>query len=237
MENRFTKHPKFIKELFNSISNNYDKLNDIMSFGMHRKIKKEIIDQIKNYKPFSHSGIQQFSLLDLCTGTGDLAGLLRQTYPNAKVIGVDFSENMLKIAGQKYPDIEFLQADCTHLPLEDESFNLCVISFGLRNIENMQKALEEIYRVLKKGGIFINLDLGKPNKFFNIFFKPYMYLWVSLLGKFFHGDMTPYKYLAVSNETFPSQQELIKIYEKIGFKNIKNTNYLFGQIASQISVK
>lgn len=235
-ETIFSKEPQFIRDLFDSISNNYDKLNDIMSFGLHRKIKREIIKKSKIYLPFTlHSS--PFTLLDLCTGTGDLAGILKKEYPNARVIGVDFSENMLEIARKKHPNIEFLQTDVTHLPLEDESFDLCIISFGLRNIENMEKALTEIYRVLKKDGYFINLDLGKPNKFFNFFLKPYMYLWIALLGKLFHGDETPYKYLAVSNEDFPSPERLTEIFQKIGFFDVKNKNYLFGQIASQISRK
>ncbi len=259
----FSKEPGFIKGLFNSISANYDKLNDIMSFGLHRRIKNDVIKQISS--PFTVYR-SPFTILDLCTGTGDLAAILKEKYPEAKVVGVDFSPQMLEIAKKKYsninypplaggskslisgrgiettqntnePYIEFLEADCTNLPFEDESFDLCVISFGLRNIENMEKALQEIYRVLKKGGIFVNLDLGKPNKFFNLFCKPYMYLWVAILGKIFHKDETPYKYLAASNETFPAPAELIKIYEKIGFCNVKNKNYLFGQIASQISQK
>lgn len=231
MEN-FSKNPQFIKDLFNSISNNYDKLNDIMSFGLHRIIKKDTIKTIKiNPKA---------KILDLCTGTGDLARILKVKYPDANVIGIDFSPEMLKIAKDKcksYPEIEFLEADCTQLPFEDELFDLCTVTFGLRNIENMEKSLTEIYRVLKKDGYFVNLDLGKPNKFFNIFFKPYMYLWVALLGKLFHGDETPYRYLAISNEDFPSQKQLIDLFQKIGFSNVKNKNYLFGQVASQISQK
>lgn len=225
----FNKNQEFIKNLFNSISKNYDKLNDIMSFGLHRKIKKDLFKQL-NLKP-------DLRILDLCTGTGDIAHILKEKYPDSTIIGVDFSEKMLEIARKKHANIEFIQSDVTHLPFEDESFDLCTISFGLRNIEDIQKALEEIYRVLKKGGIFINLDLGKPNKFFNFFLKPYMYLWVAFLGKIFNGDETPYKYLAVSNETFPSPAELIKIYEKIGFSNIKVKNYLFGQISAQINQK
>lgn len=229
METKFSKEPPFIKSLFDSISNNYDKLNDIMSFGMHRKIKKEVIRDLK-----INSNSQ---ILDLCTGTGDLAGLLKKEYPNTQVTGVDFSSNMLAIAREKYSNIKFLEADCAQLPFENESFNLCIISFGLRNVENIERVLKEIHRVLKKDGYFINLDLGKPNRFFNLLLKPYIYLWISLLGKIFHGDETPYKYLAVSNESFPSQKELVKIYQEIGFSNVSNKNYLFGQIASQISRK
>lgn len=231
-QENFSKEPQLIKKLFDQISKDYDKLNDIMSFGMHRAAKKDALSRI----PFTihHS---PFTILDLCTGTGDLTGILKEEYPEAKIIGVDFSSKMLEIARKKHPNIEFLEADCTQLPFEDENFDLCTISFGLRNIEDMDKALGEIYRVLKKGGYFINLDLGKPNKFFNFFLKPYMFLWVSFLGKIFHGDETPYHYLAASNEHFPAQMELVKIFQKMGFTEIKNKNYLFGQIASQICKK
>lgn len=230
---KFSKNSYFIKDLFNSISVNYDKLNDIMSFGLHKKIKKDIIRQTRLFTIHR----SPLTCLDLCTGTGDLAGLLKEKYHEVQIIGVDFSEKMLEIARKKHPDIEFLEADCTKLPFNNESFDLCVISFGLRNIEEMEKALKEIYRVLKPGGIFINIDLGKPNKFFNIFLRPYMYLWISFVGKIFHGDQTPYRYLAESNEYFPSQKELVEIYKNIGFHDIKNKNYLFGQIASQQSKK
>lgn len=226
---KVNKEPEFIKGMFNSISANYDKLNDIMTFGMHKKIKLDVINQIGDYKPRN--------ILDLCTGTGDLAGILKRKYPEAQVIGVDFSPQMLEIARQKHPCIEFVEADCTNLPFQDESFDLCVISFGLRNIEDMNKAISEIYRVLRPYGIFINIDLGKPDKFVNFFLKPYLYFWVALMGKFFHGDETPYKYLAQSNETFPSQGELIEIYKNIGFSKTKNKDYVFGQIAAQISIK
>lgn len=235
-QNNFSKNPEFIKKLFNSISRNYDKLNDIMSFGLHKKIKRDVLKQISFYKPFTvHRS--PFTILDLCTGTGDLAGILKEKYPEAKVVGVDFSPQMLEIARQKHPSIEFLEADCTNLPFEDESFDLCVISFGLRNIEDMGKAIAEIHRVLRPYGLFINIDLGKPDKFFNFFLKPYMYIWIVLMGKFFHGDETPYKYLAASNEDFPSQQDLMKLYKQYWFTPVKNKDYLLGQIAAQVSMK
>lgn len=226
---KFTKDPNFIKDLFNSISKNYDKLNNLMSFGLHKRIKN---DALKNLQLPSGAKI-----LDLCTGTGDLAGMLKGKYPQSEVIGVDFSSKMLEIAKEKHLDVDFIEADCSLLPFENERFDLCVISFGLRNVENIDKVLKEIYRVLKSGGYFINIDLGKPNSFFNLFMKPYMYLWVSLLGKLFHGDETPYKYLAVSNEDFPSQNELVEMFSALGFSKVKNKNYAFGQIASQISRK
>lgn len=228
---KFSKKPEKIKKLFNDLSRSYDKLNDIMSFGLHRIIKKDLINRVKKSLPEAQN------ILDLCTGTGDLAAILKKKYPQSKIVGVDFSEKMLEIARKKHSGIEFLQGDCTKLPFENEQYDLCVISFGLRNIEDIKKALNEIYRVLKPGGYFVNIDLGKPNKFFNIFLKPYMYFWIVLMGKIFHGDEMPYKYLTKSNEEFYSQKELVNIYAEMDFSEIKNKDYLFGQIASQISKK
>lgn len=257
----FSKNPEFIKSLFDNISKDYDKLNDIMSFGLHRRIKKDIVKLIYT-SPLAGEGVnvlnssqessplageenfsargtrarkigEGYSILDLCTGTGDIANLLKQKFPDAKLVGVDFSDKMLEIAKGKCKEIEFLQADCSHLPFEDESFDVCTISFGLRNVENIEKVSEEICRVLKPGGVFVNIDLGKPNKFFNLFLKPYMYIWVAMLGKIFHGDKTPYEYLAASNETFPHPNKLVEIFENVGLENLKVKNYLFGQISAQ----
>lgn len=220
---------EFVRKLFDNISNNYDKLNNIMTFGLHNLIKKDVFENLSIKEPKK--------ILDLCTGTGDIAFILHKKYPTAEIVGMDFSQKMLEIAKKKHQSINFVQGNCMGLPFEGESFDACTISFGLRNVENIEKVVDEIHRVLKKGGVFVNLDLGKPNKFFNFFLKPYMYIWVAFLGKVFHGDETPYRYLAESNEDFPSPEKLVKIYEKAGFKELKKKDYLFGQISMQRGVK
>lgn len=225
----FSKKPEFIQELFNKISQDYDKLNDIMSFRTHLRIKKNALRGL--VLP------QGAKILDLCTGTGDIARILKDFYPDAEIIGVDFSEKMLEIARVKNPSLDFIQGDVSALPFEDRSFDLCVISFGLRNTEDLRKVLGEIHRVLKKGGTFINIDLGKPKALINLVLRPGFYFWTALLGGLFHGDNQPYKYLAISNEDFPSQLELVKIFEEIGFSEVQNKNFLFGQIASQRGIK
>lgn len=213
------------KELFNSIAKNYDKINNSISLFTHSFFRKDAVNNIPD---------EHFKILDLCCGTGDICSLLQKKYTNAKITGIDFSKKMLEIAKKKYPKIHFTEQDVQNLPFEDNSFDLCTISFGLRNVDDIHKVLKEIRRVLTKDGIFFNLDLGKPNKFFNIFLKPYMNIFVPLLGKLVHGKSVPLKYFAHSNETFPSPDELKKIYETLGFEQLTRKDYLFGQISCQI---
>jgi len=222
---KFSKKPEFIQGLFNKISRDYDKLNDIMSFGQHLSIKKSALRGLDLQKGAK--------VLDLCTGTGDIAGILSDFYPDTKIVGVDFSEKMLEIARAKHPSLDFRHGDASELPFGDSEFDLCVISFGLRNTENLNRVLGEIFRVLNPEGIFINIDLGKAPFGLNLILRPILHLWTALVGGFFHGDKQPYRYLAESNEDFPSQRELVKIFEQIGFLDVQNKDFLFGQIASQ----
>lgn len=215
-------------EIFNSIAKDYDKMNDIISLFTHGLFRKALV---KLLPPCPKD------IIDLCCGTGEMTNLLKQKYTNANVIGVDFSEKMLDIARRKYPKIKFIKCDVSSLPFKDNSFDVCMIAFGLRNVENLQTVIKECHRILKPNGVLTNIDLGKPNKFFNIFLKPYMYGFVSLAGKIFHKDEKPYVYLAKSNETFPAPSELKNIFIKNGFDFIKRKDFLFGQISAQICKK
>ena len=214
------------KALFNSIANKYDKINDTISLFTHRRFRQRALAEIpdKDYE----------TIVDLCCGTGDMSEILKKRYPNSKIIGIDFSENMLNIARKRLPDVNFIENDISNLPLQSNSIDLCIISFGLRNVNNMDLVLSEIKRVLKPKGIFFNIDLGKPNKFWNIFLKPYMYIIVPILGKIACGQSIPLKYFVHSNETFPSPEELEKIYERFSLKHIMRKDFLFGQISCQI---
>ena len=216
------------KELFNLIAQKYDNINQAISLFTHKRFKKESLSKLS---------IEPRTIVDLCCGTGDIVGILKTMFPDAKIVGVDFSKNMLDIAVERYPDIEFLQQDVAKLPFEDESVDMCTISFGLRNVENMEEVLQECSRILKPDGIFFNLDLGKPNKFWNLFLKPYMYFVVPLLGKLACGHIAPLKYFVHSNENFPHPNELKVIYEKFCLQQISRKDFLFGQISSQICKK
>lgn len=223
---KFSKSPQKIQKMFDSIAQKYDFLNNIISFGMHKKIKYLMTKQL-NVRP-------EDKIIDLCCGTGDIAIFLKEQNPNVDITAVDFSDEMLKIAQSKSKNnIKFVKADCTNLPFEDEIFDLCTISFGLRNIENRQKALNEIHRILKKDGVFVHLDFGKSNLFLDSIFDSV----IPFLVRVFYQNAIPYDYLVESKKEFPSSEKLIKEFEKNGFKFKERHNFLFGVISSQIMQK
>ncbi len=219
-----------IQQMFNNIAQSYDKLNAVISFGLHLKIKRKAIKNV----PLK----LDFKILDACTGTGDIAiYLAKNVAQNGTVIGVDFSEQMLKIAekkAKKIDNISFINADVLNLPFEDAQFDACFISFGLRNLADLEKGLSELKRVTKKGGLVVNLDTGKPKGFFGFLYKIYFFKIVPILGQLFHGDASPYKYLPASTKNFPDGDKLVKIFQSLGFKNVKKFDFLFGTMSQQI---
>ncbi|OGI00566.1 MAG: hypothetical protein A2Y25_07670 [Candidatus Melainabacteria bacterium GWF2_37_15] len=212
-----------IREMFDSIADKYDFLNNLISLGLHKNIKKCAIKHV----PLK----QGAKVLDLCTGTGDIVILLSEK--NVEITAVDFSPNMLEIAKKRAKNrknISFMQADVLNLPFNDETFDAVFISFGLRNLTDLNKGILEMKRVVKTGGYVVNLDTGKPKGLFAPIFRFYFFKIVPLLGK-------AYKYLPESTQNFPSQEELVKIFLELGFKEVKNYNYAFGAIAQQVAKK
>lgn len=215
------KTPENIKSMFNALAPKYDFFNEIISFGLHRIIKKLAIKELDIKKGYK--------VLDLCTGTGDVAGLVKQMHPDSDVFGVDFSQKMLSIASSEYPDIDFSLQDCCDLHFDNNYFDVATMTFGLRNIENYDKALSEVHRILKECGVFMHLDFGKSSEFFDNFFKAV----IKFLVMPFVKDKNTWNYLLQSKEAFFSPDELIKIVEDKGFILIKKKGFLFGVISAQ----
>lgn len=215
------KTPQKIKEMFDKIAKVYDFNNSLMSLGQHVKIKKKAVKYLnaKNSK-----------VLDLCTGTGDIAGFMDKS---CEVIGLDFSKNMLDIAKKKYPWVNFIEGDCTDLPFEDNSFDVITISFGLRNIENYNKALDEIYRVLKPNGLFMHLDFGKKNLLGDILFD----LLIPHLVKIFYKENLPYEYLVKSKKLFFNEKALVDLFAQHKLQLKEKHTMLFGGAGCQICKK
>lgn len=227
---KIDKSPETIHKMFNSIAQRYDFLNNLMSFGTHNYVKYM---SIKNLVIKPHD-----SVLDLCCGTGDLARLIKKIQPEAHVTGIDFSEKMLEIAVSKNSakeqcrQIKYIQGDVTDLPYEDNTFDFVTMGFGLRNIANAEKAVEEAYRVLRPNGSFLHLDFGKKNLLSKIYDKT-----TPLLIRLASGNSIPYSYLINSKKIFPLPEELIKDFESKGFKFKKREDYLLGVISAQIMTK
>ncbi len=213
-----------IRNMFDKISEKYDFMNRIISFGLNEYVKTQAIKAL-NIKPNS-------KVLDLCCGSGDLGKIIKKLQPSCDVIGVDFSQNMIESARKKNPNITYRQMDITSLSFEKNSFDYIVMGFGLRNIPQKNKALEEIYRTLKSEGQFLHLDFGKHN----IYSKIYDSI-ILLLVKFFTNNTKPYKYLILSKRNFLEPEELIELFKFNQFNYISHKNILFETISYQIVSK
>ena len=218
------KTPEKIQHLFNLIAPHYDQNNDIISLFLHRFVKKSIVEAITEVT-------EQAKILDLCTGTGDIAALLKKRFPLSDITGADFSDEMLKVAKRKHKTINFVNADCLKLPFEDNSFDLVTISFGLRNTVSFDKALSEISRVLKPGGIFVHLDFGDANKHADRVF----YELVKFIAELQGDDC--YVYLLQSKNEFPPVEKLIELFARHGLKCGQRRDYIFGIISAQYCIK
>lgn len=217
-----------MKSMFNNIAKNYDFLNDVMTFFTQKSIKNSAINSLKP----NHSNI-----LDVCTGTGDIAIMLAKKFPNASITALDFSLEMLKIAKikSKNLNINFINQNALDMPFLDNSFDLCTISFGLRNLPDITAAIKEIHRILATNGELLIIDLGKPKM--NWLYPLILDKVIPILGKIFHENKYPYQYLVESQKDFPSPQNLSKVLQSVGFADTKIRNFLFGTITALTAEK
>lgn len=212
--------------MFDKISGNYDGLNRVISFGIDVKWRKKVIALVEATQPEA--------VLDIATGTGDLAISLAET--NAKkIIGLDISEGMLsvgrkKIAAKNLSErIQMVQADSEALPFEDNSFDAITVAFGVRNFEHLEKGLAEIYRVLKPGGLFVVLETSVPTKFpFKQGYNFHSKVMLPIIGKLFSRDKVAYSYLSESAASFPYGEKFNNILRKTGFNNVEDKPQTFG---------
>jgi demethylmenaquinone methyltransferase/2-methoxy-6-polyprenyl-1,4-benzoquinol methylase len=212
--------------MFDNISGNYDSLNRVISFGIDVKWRKKVLKLVAETNPDK--------ILDIATGTGDLAILLAQTKAK-KIIGLDISEGMLEVGKIKIEEkklsqtIEMVLADSESMPFEDHYFDAITVAFGVRNFEHLEKGLTEILRVLKPGGIFVILETSVPEKTpykqgYNFYSKNIL----PLIGKLFSKDNVAYGYLSESAASFPYGEALNNILRKTGFINVKAMPQTFG---------
>ncbi len=216
-----------VEKMFDTISGNYDGLNRLISFGTDLKWRKKVLKYIIQHQPKS--------ILDIATGTGDLAIKFAEKTEASKIIGLDLSEGMLSVARKKVIDttleskINFIKGDSEALPFDENSFNAITVSFGIRNFDNLEKGLSEILRVLKPNGLLIILETSVPTKFpYKQGYQFHSKILLPIIGKLFSKDKVAYDYLSESASIFPYGTKLNNILQKIGFINVKNKPQTFG---------
>ena len=227
MKSHHKNSERFVSKVFSDVFDKYDLMNDLMSLGVHRLWKREFIIWLNPQK--------NTKLIDVASGTGDVAKLyLEKIKYTGSVYCIDENKGMLQINKKKFNEktkIKWFCANAEKLPFKSDSFDYYTISFGIRNIENINIALKEAYRVLKPGGRFLCLEFSKiKNKTINKFYKSYSKS-IPILGKIIVGKSEPYEYLIDSIEKFHDQKKLVELIEKNKFTNVSYRDLNGGIVA------
>ncbi len=212
--------------MFDTISGDYDGLNRVISFGIDVKWRKKVVKLVKEQQPKM--------ILDIATGTGDLAIAMADTDAE-KIVGLDISSGMLDIGKEKInkkglsSKIEMVLGDSENMPFENNTFDAITVAFGVRNFENLKNGLKEILRVLKPGGVFVILETSVPTKTpYKQGYSFYTKNILPLIGRAFSKDRSAYKYLCESASVFPYGEALNNILREIGFISVEDFPQTFG---------
>jgi demethylmenaquinone methyltransferase/2-methoxy-6-polyprenyl-1,4-benzoquinol methylase len=216
-----------VATMFNNISGTYDFLNHFLSLGIDILWRKKAIKELKSLKPKN--------ILDVATGTGDFAFESIKILKPDQIVGVDISSGMLEVAKRKIAQrnlghiFSVKLGDSEKLPFSDNQFDAITVAYGVRNYENLEKGLADMYRVLKPGGKIVILEFSKPQQFpikqtYNFYFKHI----TPFFGKLFSKDGRAYSYLPESVAAFPDGKAFTNLMETVGFSQTKQTTLTFG---------
>lgn len=229
---------KKIQRMFDGIAPEYDRFNHIASLGVDRSWRKRALKEI-----VEEEKVQQ--ILDAACGTGDFSiAIARKMNPESHIIGVDLSEGMLSVMREKIskdrlgPLVSCEQGDCSSMRFADSSFDRVTIAFGVRNMEDRQKALKEILRVLKKGGKLVILELSVPsNPLISWFYKIYFTKFTPHLGEMLSSDKDAYRYLPASVLSFPGAKEWMATMSACGYEQVRHRPFTFGICRMYVATK
>ena len=239
---------RLVHSIFQTISEQYDLMNDLESFGTHRLWKRSLVRHVRRCNPNN--------VLDIACGTGDISLMLATELPQAKVIGFDFSEKMLEVARSRaiairpsawvYQDgrivsqrkLQFVEGNAMALPFNDGSFDVVTISFGLRNMADYEQVVAEAFRVLSSGGAFFCLDASYPttpgiNSAFRLYFKYLLPTIANLIVK----KPDEYRWLYTSIEGFLTKPQLVELFAEQGFERIRYRSFMYGAAAMHYGFK
>lgn len=225
-----------VHHVFEKISDNYDSMNSIISFNRHIAWRKDVMKRMDVNEGTKH--------LDVCTGTGDWAiALADKSGATGEVIGLDFSENMLKVAKEKkqklaLKQVTFIHGNAMELPFEDNTFDYVTIGFGLRNVPDYQTVLNEMYRVTKPGGKVVCLETSQPTLigYRQLYFFYFRFI-MPLFGKIFAKSYKEYAWLHESAKDFPNKKELKEMFLKANFSSVEIKGYSGGVAAMHMATK
>lgn len=215
-----------VAKMFDTISKNYDGLNRVISLGIDVKWRKKVVKIVGKDNPKQ--------ILDIATGTGDLALMMAKLNPE-RIVGLDISSGMLAVGKEKIAKanlskkIEMMVGDSEEMPFEDATFDAITVSFGVRNFANLDKGIQEIARVLKPTGVLVILETSNPTKFpFLQGYQFYTSFILPIIGKLFSRDKVAYSYLSESANSFPFGETFNNILQKNGFTNTEHKPVTFG---------
>ena len=220
MKNTILNKTELVNSVFSSVSQKYDLMNDIMSFGVHRIWKEKFIDWM--------NPSQNSKLIDVASGTGDIAKIFSKRNQNLSDITCIEPNNDMFREGKKnlidFKNIKWIKSTAEDLPVPNETYDFYTISYGIRNVSNINKTLKEAYRVLKSGGRFMCLEFSKiDNELINFFYKSYSKT-IPIIGKYVVGTSKPYEYLVNSIDSFYNQNQLVELMTNNGFFKVEYRN-------------
>jgi len=211
---------KLVNSVFSKVYKNYDLMNDLMSLGIHRLWKKKLVNWM-NPQPGNQ-------IIDVAAGTGDLAKLISKKNDNKNFFCcIETNKGMFETGKEKlkhFTNIKWYLNSAEKLPFKDNTFDFYTISYGIRNVTNINQCLKEAYRVLKSGGRFFCLEFSTvENEILNLLYQKYSKL-IPLIGKIVVGSEEPYEYLISSIDRFYNQKDLVGLLEKNKFSNVEFRN-------------
>lgn len=224
-----------VTRMFNAIADKYDFLNHFLSFNTDVRWRRKLVKTVKRLNASSGIPMTDVSILDMATGTGDMAFALSGLNPGS-ITGIDISEEMLKVAVRKSEqkaksNIVFQLGDSEAINFEDERFDFVTVAFGVRNYEDLGKGISEMHRVLKKGGSLLILEFSQPSGFMGFAYSFYSKRILPLMARIFSADPRAYQYLPESIYAFPFGEKMCRILLDAGFKS-STYKKLSGGIAS-----
>lgn len=226
-----------VQRMFNRIAPTYDRLNRMISLGLDKSWRAQGIALLKPYEPAE--------VLDVATGTGDLAIELLRSIPSIQhILGVDISEEMMRVGANKVHSlgldgrIDFAMEDCTKLTLPSQSFDAATIAFGIRNFSDIPAAARELHRVLRDGKPLVILELSEPtNPIMRLGYKAYAGIVIPMLGRIFSGDSEAYSYLPRSISAVPQREAMVQILLEAGFREAYYRSIAPGTCTIYVAIK